>query len=580
MASHSCGHAPEKALYNIAYNKQKDETSIFLKADREVLSMKTELITCGGRQSLHVIPSGNPHPGHGMFEPWGKGHFPSMEESEQLKIWRDKNFEKTMNKVICHKLHRTAASARKCAAKIPGSNWTGYKPHLMRASRPHVNAIWRSGYYSIPFEPNEEGGPLPVPSTSLPSLVKELAKINQYKRDRRCSHTSISSDTSSTLDDSQSSRVPALPKECTVGRSADNPIQIHDESPSLSQGGHFSFERDGVEAEVSSFSFKLKNPKGIRPSVHDELILRGLGSPHKECRNAANDLLLMKQTHRSYTQNQLKRRENKFIDIFLSGKNFPTPEDVEKDLFSPYKPLRDAARALFLNKNNSDPAGTAQIYNKGLVEQYKEEQSKKNMQQTILDREEAQKTRREAQLVKKEAQMAKSKGLQITNSVSWDPELWEAIDCEDPYVKMWAVNYHKMLLKNVPSYHPDMVVAIKALNSALKEYKERVKQEVAKDQEKLDELKLTKELRDLYLVQQGEEGARAPEAQLSAPQREQPEATFARPPSPITISDTPEVTDDDEIPMLVAEAMEDFAPDNMLNKGNLDIPLKQESEQE
>ena len=49
-------------------------------------------------------------------------------------------------------------------------------------------------------------------------------------------------------------------------------------------------------------------------------------------------------------------------------------------------------------------------------------------------------------------------------------------------------------------------------------------------------------------------------------------------PSPTPISSSPEGTDDDEIPMLVAEAMEDFAPDNMLNKGNLDIPLKQESE--
>ena len=104
------------------------------------------------------------------------------------------------------------------------------------------------------------------------------------------------------------------------------------EPPSLPMGGPLSLGGDGVEAEVSSFSFKLKNPKGIRPSVHDELILRGLGSPHEECRNAANDLLLMKQTHRSYTKNQLRRRENKFIDIFLSGKNFPTPEDVEKDL--------------------------------------------------------------------------------------------------------------------------------------------------------------------------------------------------------------------------------------------------------
>ena len=571
MASHSCEHAPEQAIYTLAYNREKDETDIFLRADREVLSMKTELITCGGRQSLHVIPSGNPHPGHGMFEPWGKGHFPSMEESEQLKIWRDRNFQKAMNKVICNKPHRTAAGARKCAAKIPGGNWTGFKPHLMRASRPHVNAIWRSGYYSIPFEPSEEGGPIPVPSTSIPSLVKELAKINNYKGNRRNSHTSISSDTSSAMDDSQSSRVPELPAEhstheCAVGRSADNPIQIHDESYSLALVGPLSLGRNGVEAEVSSFSFKLKNPKGIRPSVHDELILRGLGSPDAQCRNAANDLLLMKQTHRSYTKNQLKRRENKFIDIFLSGRNFPTPQDLQKDLFSPHKPLRDAARVLYLNKNNSDPAATVQIYNKGLMEQYKKEQTKKNLQQIILDR--------------KEAQMAKKKGPHMSIKESWDPELWDAVDCEDPYVQMWAVKYHKMLLKKVPSCHPDMVVVIKALNSALKEYKQRMKQEVKKEQEKLEEIRLTKELRDLYLVQQGDEAARAPEAQLPGLQGEQPEATLARPPSPTPISDTPEGTDEDEIPVLVAEAMEDFAPDNMMNKGNLEVPLKQESEQE
>ena len=331
-------------------------------------------------------------------------------------------------------------------------------------------------------------------------------------------------------------------------------------------GGPLSLEGDGVEAEVSSFSFKLKNPKGIRPSVHDELILRGLGSPDKACRNAANELLLMKQTHRSYTQNQLKRRENRFIDIFLSGKNFPTSQDLQKDLFSPHKALRDAARVLYLNKNNSDPAATAQIYNKGLVEQYKKEQIKKNLQQSILD--------------KKEAQMAKKNDPYVPLKECWDPELWEAVECEDPYVKMWAVKYHKMLVKKVPSCHPDMVVVIKALNCALKEYKQRMKEKVQEEQEKLEEMKLTKELRDLYLVQQGDKAARAPEAQLSAPQREQPEATLARPPSPTPISDTPEGTDDDEIPMLVAEAMEDFAPDNMMNKGNLDIPLKQESEQE
>ena len=468
MASHSCGLAPEKAVYTIAYNKEKDETDIFLRADREVLSMKTELITCGGKQSMHVITSGEPHPGHGTFEQWGKGHFPSMEESEQLQIWRDKNFKKTMS-AVCNTPHRTAAGARKCPSKIPGPNWSGYKPHLMRASRPHVNAIWRSGYYSIPFEPNEQGGQLPVPSTSIPSLVKELAKINQYRRGRRQSHSSISSDTSSTLDDNQSSRVPAVPTghsthECSVGKSVDNPIQIHDEPPSLAEGGSINLE-NGVEAEVSSFSFQLKIPKGIRPTVHDELILRGLGSPLAECRNAANDLLLMKQSHRSYTKNQLKRRENKFIDIFRHGKNFPTPQDLEKDLFSPYKPLRDAARVIFMNKHIPDTATTVQIYNKGLIDLYKKVQTKKNLKQMNLERKEDQ-------------MLLKKKGPQITNAVSWDPELWEAVDCEDPYVKMWAEKYHKMLIKKVPSCHPDMMVAAKALHSALKDYKYRVKQQV------------------------------------------------------------------------------------------------------
>ena len=94
----------------------------------------------------------------------------------------------------------------------------------------------------------------------------------------------------------------------------------------------------------------------------------------------------------------------------------------------------------------------------------------------------------------------------------------------------------------------------------------------------LEEMKLSKELKDLYLVQQGEKAAGVPEAQLPAQQGEQPEATLARPVSPTPISITPEGTDEEEIPLLVTEAMEDFAPDNMMNKNNLDVPIKQESE--
>ena len=335
----------------------------------------------------------------------------------------------------------------------------------------------------------------------------------------------------------------------------------------------FRVLEDGVEAEVSSFSFDLKEPKGIRSLVHDELILRGIKSPDAECRNKANDLYVMKQSPRSYTRNQLRRREHKFLDIFMSGKNFPTPQDLQKDLFSPHLPLREAARVLYLRKNNPDPAATVQIYNKGLIELYKQVQTKKNLQQNIEERKETQST-------KKPMPGKTRKGPQIINAVSWDPELWEAVDCEDPHVKMWAVKYHQMLLRKIPKSHPDMGIVLRALHGALKDYKMKLKQQVMEEKAQLDEMKLTKELRDLYLVQQGNEAAGAPEAQLPALKGEQPEATLARPSSPTPISGTPEGTDEEEIPMLVAEAMEDFAPDSMVNKNNLDVPIKQESEQE
>ena len=173
------------------------------------------------------------------------------------------------------------------------------------------------------------------------------------------------------------------------------------------------------------------------------------------------------------------------------------------------------------------------------------------------------------------------KGPQITNAVSWDPELWEAVDCQYPFVKMWAVQYHQMLLnRKSPKQMMIWQLVLRALHGALRDYKMKLKQQVLEEKVKLDEMKLSKELKDLYLVQQGSEAAGEPEALFPAPKGEQPEATLARPPSPTPISETPEGTDDDEIPMLVAEAMEEFAPDNMMNKNNLDVPIKQESEQE
>ena len=67
-----------------------------------------------------------------------------------------------------------------------------------------------------------------------------------------------------------------------------------------------------------------------------------------------------------------------------------------------------------------------------------------------------------------------------------------------------------------------------------------------------------------------------PEAKPQGNLREQPEATSAQPASPLVIA--PEESTDEEVTALIASAMEDFAPDEKLNKDNLDAPIKSESD--
>ena len=77
-----------------------------------------------------------------------------------------------------------------------------------------------------------------------------------------------------------------------------------------------------------------------------------------------------------------------------------------------------------------------------------------------------------------------------------------------------------------------------------------------------------------YQKRKGEEGQ--PQAQPQGNLREQPEATPPKPASPIMIA--PEEGTNEDVPALVASAMEDFAPDEKMNKDNLDAPIKSESD--
>ena len=67
-----------------------------------------------------------------------------------------------------------------------------------------------------------------------------------------------------------------------------------------------------------------------------------------------------------------------------------------------------------------------------------------------------------------------------------------------------------------------------------------------------------------------------PEVKPQESLREQPEATPAQ--SAFSPVDTPADSTDEEVPVLIASAMEDFAPDEKLNKNNLDAPIKSKSD--
>ena len=91
---------------------------------------------------------------------------------------------------------------------------------------------------------------------------------------------------------------------------------------------------------------------------------------------------------------------------------------------------------------------------------------------------------------------------------------------------------------------------------------------------------LSKKIKDLTLIQ---DQAPTREAEMGQPEVkpqgnlwEQPEVTPAQPTHPLV--HIPDYNTDEEVPALVGCALDDFAPDEKLNKENLDVPIKTESD--
>ena len=209
MESYSCTTYREQFNAEILNDKEKQEGCLQVTGDGDILRAEVQHISPKGRHTLVI--SSNPPMQQKAFQPWGKDNWPTQKESICLVNWRKYNMDKYPPGPICRTIHKTAESARKCMAHIPGPNFIGYKPELMaddwhpvpappqpelsrkkdkgkRIAATQLKPYWRTNYptYSV----WDEG----TPATSIPSLVKELAKTTKRPRSASQSSSSSSSD--------------------------------------------------------------------------------------------------------------------------------------------------------------------------------------------------------------------------------------------------------------------------------------------------------------------------------------------------------------------------------------------------
>ena len=236
-----------------------------------------------------------------------------------LVNWRKYNLDRFPPGPICRTIHKTAESARKCMVHITGPNYLGYKPELLadnwhpvdqppqaettrmngkgkRVADTQLNPIWRTNYPNNPVK--EEG----TPATSIPSLVKELAKFT--KRSRSASQSSSSSGDNypavrAALESppigpplSKARKAKAHFYRMKVGEGPSDPVQYHPTPNPLNEESHSGV----VEAEVSPPKENKSFPNQflrISPLVTRKELDEGLQSEDETVKFAAFKLHML-----------------------------------------------------------------------------------------------------------------------------------------------------------------------------------------------------------------------------------------------------------------------------------------------
>ena len=622
MESYSCTTYREQFNAEILNDKEKQEGCLQVTGDGDILRAEVQHISPKGRHTLVI--SSNPPMQQKAFQPWGKDNWPTQKESICLVNWRKYNMDKYPPGPICRTIHKTAESARKCMAHIPGPNFIGYKPELMaddwhpvpapsqselsrnkgrgkRTAATQLKPYWRTNYPS--YSVWDEG----TPATSIPSLVKELAKTT--KRPRSASQSSSSSgDNYPVMREAlnQPPMGPPLSKarkakahfyRMKAGEGTSDVVQYHPTPNFPKKKEHSGVVEAGVSPPKEPQRFPMKF-LSLKPLVTRQELDEGLQHYNETLRSAAFKLHML-ITSGKYNKDQALQLEQSFLEAYIlhkiqvspvstrNGPRQPTLQDIQSALGTDSPMFRKKAIVIYkLSQkisNDNDPS-----YQEAAKAFYR---SREDYLETIRLLElgvlDVSMTNLDGKKRKKEPK--------IIGTMTIADDLFNALDNDDPHLKACANDYYSVLISGTSLRDPkfNLVcrkfrVALENHNAKLRAQLEELKATKGQGQSLMEQLhdsednqaNLSRKIKDLTLIHDqvpaGEVDEGQPEVKPQVNLWEQPEATPPQPAYPIV--HIPEDCTDEDVPALVGYTMEDFAPEEKFNINNLDAPIKSESD--
>ena len=620
MESYLCITYREQFNAEILNDKEKQEGCLQVTGNGDILRAEVQHISPKGRHTLVI--SSNPPMQQKAFQPWGKDNWPTQKESICLVNWRKYNLEKYPPGPIYRTIHKTAESARKCMAHIPGPNFIGYKPELMADDWHQVQAppqpepsrnkgkgkrtaatmfkpYWRTNYPS--YSVWDEG----TPATSIPSLVKELAKST--KRPRSASQSSSSSgDNYPAMREAlnQPPMGPPLSKarkakahlyRMKAGEIPSDVVQYHPTPNPSNEEEHSGV----VEAEVSPPKETQRFPMkflGFKPLVTRQELDEGLQHYNETLRSAAFKLHMLIKSGR-YNKDQALQLEQSFLEAYIlrkiqvtpmslrTGPRQPTLQDIYLALQTDSPMLRKKAIIMYkLSKNISD------------VNDPSYQEAAKTF---CRSREDYLDTIRLLELGVLDVSMTnldrkkKSQQPEIIGTMTIADDLFSALDSDDAHLKACTNDYYSVLIAGTSLRDPRFNVVCRKFKVAMEHHNAKLRAQLeelqaAEGQDKSlmkqlhdsedNQASLSSKIKDLTLVpdqvpaREADEGQ--PEVKPQGNLWEQPEATPTQPAYPTV--HIPEDYIEEDVPALVGCTMEDFAPEEKFNIDNLDAPIKSE----